>query len=70
MMLFRKKMEAQCVYCIHSTPLNEDQVHCPKKGIKDCTDKCIQFSYDPTKRIPAKAKAVDFSKYEEYDYSL
>ena len=69
-MLFRKKIERQCGYCSHSTYLNEDQIHCPKKGIKDSTDNCIHFSYDPTKRVPRKAKAVDFTKYEEYDYSL
>lgn len=69
-MLFRKKIEGQCAYCVHSTPLNEEQIHCQIKGVKDCTDKCLFFSYDPTKRIPAKSKAVDFAKYEEYDYSL
>ena len=69
-MLFRKNIQRQCAYCAHATVLNEDQIHCPKKGVKDPTDKCIFFTYDPTKRNPAKAKAVDFSKYEDYDYSL
>lgn len=69
-MLFRKKIQRQCAYCAHSTPLNEEQIHCPKKGVREPDDRCIFFSYDPTKRIPAKAKAVDFAKYEEYDYSL
>ena len=69
-MLFRKKIEPQCTYCSYATALNEEQVHCPKKGIKDPADHCLAFSYDPTKRIPNKAKAVDFTKYEEYDYSL
>lgn len=69
-MLFRKKIERQCAYCAHSTFVNEDEIHCPKKGLKSPDDHCILFSYDPTKRVPAKAKAVDFAKYEEYDYSL
>ena len=69
-MLFRKKIEPQCAYCTHSTPLNDEQIHCPKKGVKDAADRCIFFTYDPLKRTPSKAKAVDFSKYEEYDYSL
>ena len=45
-------------------------VLCAKKGIRDGEKKCRHFTYDPCKRIPAKAKALDFSKYEEYDYSL
>lgn len=69
-MLFRKQMEKQCAYCRHSTALNEEQIHCPKKGIKAPDDHCLFFSYDPTKRIPRKSKAEDFEKYEEYDYSL
>ena len=69
-MLFRKKIQRQCAYCSHSTPINEDQIHCTKKGVKNCDDRCFFFSYDPTKRTPKKAKAMDFSKYEEYDYSL
>ncbi len=69
-MLFRKKIQPQCAYCSHATQLNEDQIHCPKKGIKAPEDHCLSFSYDPMKRVPCKTKAVDFSKYEEYDYSL
>ena len=69
-MLFRKKIQPRCAYCTHSTAMDDQQVKCRKKGVKDADDKCIFFRYDPTKRIPAKAKAVDFAKYEEYDYSL
>ena len=69
-MLFRKRIERRCEYCAHSTCLNEEQIHCSKKGIRSPEDKCLLFSYDPTKRVPKKAKAVDFAKYEEYDYSL
>ena len=69
-MLFSKKIERSCAYCAHSTALNAEQIHCRKKGIRDACSKCIFFSYDPTKRVPKKAKAVDFAKYEEYDYSL
>ena len=69
-MLFRKKIEPQCRYCKHANPLNEDQVHCSRKGLREFDQACLFFSYDPTKRIPSKAKAVDFAKYEECDYSL
>lgn len=69
-MLFRKKIEPSCSYCIHGTRLDEETILCAKKGMKNCEEKCFRFKYDPTKRIPRKAKALDFSKYEEEDFSL
>lgn len=69
-MLFRKKIERSCVYCAHSTVLEDGQVLCAKKGVRTIEDKCRKFKYDPCKRIPLKAKAMDFSKYDEEDYSL
>ena len=69
-MLFRKKIDRACGYCLHGTRLEEDQILCCKKGIKREDDKCFRFKYDPTKRIPAKAKALDFAKYDEHDFSL
>ena len=69
-MLFRKKMTRVCELCIHGTKLNEDEILCIKKGIRSCDSKCMQFRYDPCKRIPAKAKAMDFSKYDKEDFSL
>lgn len=69
-MLFRKKIQPMCAYCRHATILDEEEVKCARKGTRQFDDKCFFFSYDPTKRQPKKAKAVDFSKYEEYDYSL
>lgn len=72
MMLFSKKPERCCRYCIHSSPIpqEEEMVLCAKKGIRNAEKNCFQFTYDPCKRTPAKAKALDFAKYEEYDYSL
>ena len=69
-MLFRKKMPKSCSYCLHSARLDEDQVLCAKKGIRPLDSKCLRFKYDPCKRIPCKAKAMDFSKYDKKDYSL
>ena len=56
-MLFRKKIERSCSYCA-------------KRGIMPINGKCMKFRYDPCKRIPAKAKALDFSKYDQEDYTL
>lgn len=69
-MLFRKKIDRCCAYCAQSTALDEETVLCCKKGVRSNDSKCRKFTYDPCKRIPVKAKAMDFSKYKEYDYSL
>ena len=69
-MLFRKNKEKMCCLCTYSSAVDEDTIQCSKRGIKRYDDKCIAFRYDPCKRIPKKAKALDVSKYEEYDYSL
>lgn len=69
-MLFRKKMEKSCAYCKHGTRMDDEQILCAKKGMVHSGDKCIKFSYDPCKRVPVKAKALDFRKYDEEDFSL
>lgn len=68
--LFRKKIERRCEYCAKGTQLDEENILCSKKGVRSAGSKCRKFTYDPTKRIPSKPKALDFEKYKEYDYSL
>lgn len=69
-MLFRKKIERSCTYCKFGTKMNEDEVLCAKKGVVSCSKPCRKFSYDPCKRIPLKAKPLDFSQYSEEDFKL
>lgn len=69
-MLFRKRIPRSCSYCVHSTMLNEEEMLCVKKGVVSVTKKCRKFRYDPCKRIPVKAKALDFDKYADEDFSL
>jgi hypothetical protein len=69
-MLFRKKIERSCSYCIHGTALEDGQVLCIKKGLMQKEDSCRKFRYDPCKRVPGKQKALDFSRFEEKDFSL
>lgn len=69
-MLFRKKIERSCAYCAFGTPIDGDKILCIKKGVVSAEKPCWKFKYDPCKRIPAKAKALDFEKYDEEDYSL
>lgn len=71
MSIFRKKVEPACRYCAHGFEVSKEFVNCTKKKkMMDCDSKCMRFQYDPLKRVPAKQKALDFSKYEEYDFSL
>lgn len=69
-MLFRKKIERSCTYCVHGAKLNDGTILCAKKGICGDDQGCTRFKYDPCKRIPARAKAMDFSKYDQEDFSL
>ena len=69
-MLFRRKIDRRCCYCLHSAKLNNDSVLCTKRGVMPLFGKCPKFSYDPCKRVPGKAKALDLSKYDQEDYSL
>lgn len=69
-MLFRKKIERSCAYCLFGTQLDDESILCTKKGLRTLDDACRKFKYDPCKRIPKKAKTLDFSKYEDTDFSL
>ena len=69
-MLFRKKIPRSCTYCRFATKLNDEQVLCAKKGVVSIDLSCRKFRYDPCKRIPVKAKALDFSQYTEEDFKL
>lgn len=69
-MLFRKKIERSCLYCACSAKLNEDQMLCTKRGVVSVDGQCRKFRYDPFKRIPAKPRALDLSKYDGDDFSL
>ena len=69
-MLFRKKMPRSCLCCEHGAILNDEEILCAKRGIVPVDNACRKFKYDPCKRIPAKPKALDFSKYSPEDFSL
>lgn len=69
-MLFRKKIEKSCTYCSFGTKLNEGTILCSKRGVRSDDTGCIRFRYDPCKRIPPRVKSMDFSKYEQEDFSL
>ena len=69
-MLFKKKEYRFCVNCERAAEFDEDHMLCIKKGIVALDGKCRKFTYDPCKRIPPKAKALDLDKYRDEDFSL
>lgn len=69
-MLFRKKIVRSCSYCAHCAAMDEERLVCSKKGLLSQDTPCRRFQYDPLKRTPARRKALDFSKYEQEDFSL
>ena len=69
-MLFRKKIERSCSYCVHGAKLEDGAVLCSKRGLKNEKDHCRKFRYDPCKRVPFKAKAMSFSQFTDSDFSL
>lgn len=69
-MLFRKKIQHSCAYCTYGTSLEDGQVLCTKKGVRTQEQKCFRFKYDPCKRIPVKAKALDLTAYRDTDFTL
>ena len=70
MMLFRRKIERACSYCVHGVVLDDGLYLCSKRGLKNGEDSCRRFKYDPCKRIPFKSKALDFSQFKDSDFSL
>lgn len=69
-MLFRKKIERSCTYCRNGATLADGQILCCRKGVVSDIGKCRKFKYDPCKRIPAKQKALDFTQYNDCDFTL
>lgn len=69
-MLFRKKIERACSYCSYGAKLDDESYLCSKRGRMMGDDSCRKFKYDPCKRVPFKAKAMDFSRFKDSDFSL
>ena len=69
-MLFRMKIDRSCTYCQHGVSLCDGEILCAKKGLRTPEKSCRKFRYDPFKRVPVRPKAMDFSQYDDRDYSL
>ena len=69
-MLFRRKIARSCTYCAWGTKLGEQQILCAKRGAVADSYACRKFVYDPCKRQPRKAKALDLEKFKDSDFTL
>ena len=69
-MLFRKNIEPNCGYCKFAAGAEPGTVICKKKGIMPESGRCRKFRYNPFQRTPPKPARIDFTKYDDRDYSL
>jgi len=69
-LLFRRNMEPSCSYCQHGVSIGFGEVMCRRCGIMSSEGRCNAFRYDPTKREPEYAAALDTSDLRESDFSL
>lgn len=71
-MIFKRKDDAMCVYCVHSEKCSEeDYVFCSKKRkqVKEHSS-CLRYEYDIFKREVKRKKKPDFSRFSEEDFKL
>ncbi len=69
-MLFDKKIEPSCSYCVYGAKISETEVACEKKGIVSSGSYCRKFTYDPLARRPAAPVILDTSGLSEEDFKL
>ena len=67
-MLFRKKVERYCTYCVFAGKLDDETMICKKCGVVPATHRCRRFRYDPLMRIPARQPVL--GQYTEEDFRL
>ena len=60
-MLFRKKIDRFCSYCVYAGKLDDETYLCAKRGFVAACHHCRKFKYDPLKRVPKRRKPKDFS---------
>ena len=69
-MLFNKKIEPSCGYCLHGKDLGGEEIACVKRGIMASYGSCREFSYEPTKRKPHLMQKLSFAQVSEEDFVL
>ena len=56
-MLFQKKVEPRCAWCLRGETLDDEHAVCKKKGVVPLGFHCRAFRYDPLKRTPPRNPA-------------
>ena len=69
-MLFDKKTEPSCAYCVYGDSLGENETVCVKRGIVETSGSCRHFRYAPMKRKPPRPVKLRDGDYSESDFSL
>ena len=69
-MLFRKKIEPCCSYCLHGSYVDDETIMCVKKGVVKSWGHCRRFEYDPLKRIPEAPLKPASDTLSEDDFKL
>ena len=69
-MLFDKKIEPSCSYCVFGSKISDTEVICLKKGVVSSGYYCKKFSYDPLLRKPAPPVMIDTSEFSQSDFEL
>lgn len=70
LMLFNKKIEPCCSYCMKGSKINEREVACLRKGIVSSGGRCTQFKYDPLRREPPHPALLKTEGFSEEDFQL
>ena len=68
--MLKKKLSPPSTYDHHEPGFEKEEFFFEKKGGFPADRGCRKFVYDPCKRIPLKAKAPDFEKYADEDFTL
>ncbi len=63
-------VEAKCEYCRHGKlAADNTNILCPKMGVISKDFSCKKFTYDPLKRVPAKA-APQLMQFSKEDFEI
>ena len=68
-MLFRKKIDRFCSYCVYAGKLDDETYLCAKRGFVAACHHCRKFKYDPLKRVPPRPATLR-DQYTSEDFSL
>ncbi|MDR2591095.1 MAG: hypothetical protein LBC71_08950 [Oscillospiraceae bacterium] len=69
-MLFNKKIEPSCSYCVFGVNIGQNEIACKKRGIMSVEGDCNAFAYEPTKREPEFAGNLNTKNLSKEDFII